>query len=186
MMDFVAIDFETSTGKFNSACSVAVVDIRNGQMVNSYSTLIKPPSLEFAIGNMQINNITPDMVVDAPTFADIYPQLRAIMENRMVTAHNANFDMHVMRSCIWQYHLPKIKFNTCCTVQISRKVWPDLTNHKLNTVGNFLKIKFHHHEAFDDARVCAQIPIAAGKAVAVDDIDALLSKIGLKPRPFKC
>ena len=186
MMNFVAIDFETASSERNSACSVAVVDIQNGRMVSSYNTLIKPPSMDFEAGNIEINGITPEMVADAPTFADIYPRLREMMENRMVTAHNAPFDMGVMRSCIWQYHLPKIKFDTCCTVQISRKVWPELTNHKLNTLGYFFKISFTHHDALDDAKVCAKIPLVAGRTIDAPDIYSLLDKIGIKARPFKC
>lgn len=186
MMDFVAIDFETATGERNSACSVALVDIQGGHMADSYYTLLKPPSLEFDAGNMEINGITPDMVKDAPTFAEIYPKLREMMEHRMVTAHNCPFDMGVMRASIWHYHLPKIKFDTCCTVQISRKVWPELINHRLNTIGDFFKIKFNHHDALDDAKVCAKIPLVAGRTVQAQDIYTLLDKTGLTAKPFKC
>ncbi|WP_231036161.1 3'-5' exonuclease [Pectinatus sottacetonis] len=186
MMNFVAIDFETATSERNSACSVAVVEIQNGRMTNSYNTLIKPPQKFFDPKNIEINGITTEMVKTAPTFADIFPKLRQMLENKTVIAHNAVFDMGVMRSCIWQYHLPKIKFNTCCTVQISRKVWPSLTNHKLDTLGNFFQINFSHHDALDDAKVCAKIPLAAGRVVSASDFDTLIAKIGIKKRPFKC
>ena len=96
------------------------------------------------------------MVENAPTFAQIWQELRTYLDNRMVIAHNSFFDMGVLRSCIWQYHLPKPHFTTACTVQISRKVWPHLPNHKLNTLGEFFQIKFHHHDASDDAKVCAK------------------------------
>ena len=186
MMNFVAIDFETANSERTSACSIAVVDIQNGRMVSSYNTLIKPQTIDFDPVNVGINGITADMVQDAPSFADIFPKLRSMLEHRMVIAHNASFDMGVMRSCIWQYHLPKIKFDTCCTVQISRKVWPELTNHKLNTIGDFLQINFHHHDALDDAKVCAKIPLVAGRTVNVPDFYSLINKIGVSARPFKC
>ena len=186
MMNFVAIDFETANSERNSACSIAVVDIRSGRMVDAYSTLLKPPVMNFDPGNVAINGITADMVQDAPIFSEVFPKLRSMLENRMVIAHNAMFDMGVMRSSIWQYHLPKIKFDTCCTVQISRKVWPELTNHKLNTMGEFFKIKFKHHDALDDAKVCAKIPLVAGRTVDAPDYYSLIDKIGVKARPFKC
>lgn len=186
MMNFVAIDFETATSERNSACSVALVDIQASHMASSYSTLIKPPQTVFTPQNVAINGITIDMVKNAPTFADIFPQLRQIMENRTVIAHNASFDMSVMRYCMQEYNLPKIKFDTCCTVKISQKVWPDLYNHKLNTIGDFFNIKFSHHDALDDAKVCAKIPLVAGRTINAADFDTLISKIGLTKQPFKC
>lgn len=185
LMNFTSIDFETANSERNSACSVAVVVIENGRMTDGYDTLIKPPTDYFAPGNIDIHGITPDMVKDAPTFAQIWPKLRSYLEGRIVIAHNAFFDMGVLRSCIWQYHLPKPHFFTACTVQISRKVWPELPNHKLNTMGDFFKIKFNHHTALDDAKVCAKIPLAAGRAVGAVSMEELLAKIGMQAKPFK-
>ncbi len=184
-MNFTSIDFETANAKRNSACSVAVVVIENGRMTDSYNTLIRPPEMLFDEGNISIHQITPDMVENAPTFAQIWPTLRTYLDNRIVIAHNAFFDMSVLRSCIWDYHLPKPHFKTACTVQISRKVWPDLPNHKLNTMGDFFKIKFHHHDALDDAKVCAKIPLVAGRAVGANSMEELLEKINLQLREFK-
>lgn len=184
-MNFTSIDFETANGSRNSACSVAVVVIEHGKMVDSYNTLIKPPEMNFEPGNIKIHGITPDMVENAPTFAEIWNELRGYLDNRIVIAHNAFFDMGVLRNCIWEYHLAKPHFTTACTVQISRKVWPDLPNHKLNTLGDFFKIKFHHHDALDDAKVCAKIPLVAGREIKVNSMEELLNKINLPAKAFK-
>ena len=74
---------------------------------------------------------------------------------------------------------------TACPVQISRKVWPQLPNHKLNTLGEFFQIKFHHHDALDDAKVCAKIPLVAGRTVGANSMDELLAKIGMQAKVFK-
>ena len=184
-MSFTSIDFETANKERNSACSVAVVVIENGRMVDSYNTLIRPPQMYFEEGNIKIHGITEDMVENAPTFAQIYPTLYSYLNNRVVIAHNAFFDMGVLRNSIWHYHLPKPHFTTACTVQISRKVWPELPNHKLNTMGDFFKIKFHHHDALDDAKVCAKIPLVAGRTVGANNMQELLQKIGLQAKEFK-
>ena len=184
-MNFTSIDFETANGNRNSACSVAVVVVEHGRMVDSYSSLIKPPEMNFEPGNIKIHGITPEMVENAPTFAQIWDTLRTYLDNKIVIAHNAFFDMGVLRSCIWQYHLAKPHFTTACTVQISRKVWPDLPNHRLNTLGDFFAIKFHHHDALDDAKVCAKIPLVAGREVKVNSLEELLNKIKLPPKEFK-
>ena len=71
-----------------------------------------------------------------------------------------------------------------CTVRITRKVWPDLVNHKLNTLGGFLGIKFNHHNALDDSEVCAKVAIAAAKEKGVDSMRGLLHVINMKTDSF--
>lgn len=184
-MNYTSIDFETANANRNSACSVAVVVIGNGRMTDAYNTLIRPPEMKFDEGNIKIHGITPEMVKNAPNFAQIWPTLRTYLDNKIVIAHNIFFDMGVLRNCIWQYHLSKPNFKTACTVQISRKVWPELPNHKLNTLGKFFQIKFHHHDALDDAKVCAKIPLVAGRTVGANSMEELLQKIGIKAKIFK-
>lgn len=185
LMNFTSIDFETANKNRDSACSVAVVVIENGRMVDSYNSLIRPPEMFFEEGNIKIHGITPQMVENAPTFADIWRDLRMYLDNRIVIAHNAFFDMGVLRSCIWKYNLAKPQFKIACTVQIARKVWPQLPNHKLNTLGEFFQIQFKHHDALDDAKVCAKIPLVAGRTVGVNNMESLLKKIGLEAKIFK-
>ena len=79
-MDFSAIDFETATSSRNSACSVAVVDVKDNIIIDKYYTLLKPPGLKFNWFNIKIHGIHPDDVQDAPTFKDIWPDLRKHLE----------------------------------------------------------------------------------------------------------
>ena len=97
-MDFSAIDFETATSSRNSACSVAVVDVKDNIIIDKYYTLLKPPGLKFNWFNIKIHGIHPDDVQDAPTFKDIWPDLRKHLEGHYVVAHNAVFDMSVLRA----------------------------------------------------------------------------------------
>lgn len=55
----------------------------------------------------------------------------------------------------------------------------------MNTLGEFFQIQFKHHDALDDAKVCAKIPLVAGRTVGVDNMDSLLRKIGLEEKIFK-
>ena len=55
----------------------------------------------------------------------------------------------------------------------------------MNTLGDFFQIKFHHHDALDDAKVCAKIPLVAGRTVGADSMEELLSKIGMQAKVFK-
>lgn len=184
MLDFVAIDFETATSKYDSACSVAVVEVKNGKEIDSYYSLIRPPQLCFLPFNIKIHGITPTMVKEKPDFKGIWSELRSRLEGRIVVAHNAQFDMGVLRACIKTYKLEAPSFRHCCTVSLAKKAWPDLYNHKLNTVGAFLDIKFNHHNAFEDAKTCAAIPLAVARKLAVDDFEEMAYKLNVKINDF--
>ena len=184
MMNYIAIDFETATGSMNSACSVATVEVREGQLKESWTTLIQPPKLAFDDFNIGIHGISPKDVEDAPTFAEIWQELKERLAGKIVVAHNASFDMGVLKASLLANHLQAPLFRTCCTVRISRKVWPDLVDHKLNTVGAHLNINFQHPRALDDARTCAAIPLFAGVATGTDDLEELAQKIGVKIGDF--
>ena len=75
MLDFTAIDFETATKSYHSACSVAIVEVRGGNVVDSFYTLIKPPGMRFSSVNIGIHGITPSMVEKAQDFAGVWPTL---------------------------------------------------------------------------------------------------------------
>lgn len=184
MMNFAAIDFETATAARNSACSVAVVEVRDGQLYDSYYTLIQPPANRYNWFNTRIHGITREDTANVPGFADIWAKLRTHLEGRIVVAHNSSFDMSVLRACLTESGLPAPMFSYCDTVKISQKVWPELENHKLDTVGSFLHIDFNHHNAVDDARTCAAIPIYAGAELAVDSLERLTRLLGVNVRPF--
>lgn len=184
MMNFAAIDFETATAARNSACSVAVVEVRDGQLYDAYYTLIQPPANRYNWFNTRIHGITREDTANVPGFADIWAELRTHLEGRIVVAHNSSFDMSVLRACLTESGLPAPMFLYCDTVKISQKVWPELENHKLDTVGSFLHIDFNHHNALDDARTCAAIPIYAGADLAVDSLERLTRQLGVNVRPF--
>ncbi len=186
MMDFTAIDFETATDRRNSACSVAVVEVKDGAVTNSWSTLIRPPRMEFLPFNISIHGITPEMVAHERDFAGIWPELRPFLEGHIVFAHNAPFDMGVLKSSLLANHIEPPEFIQCCTVQISRKAWPELPNHKLDTVGAYLHVDFRHHDALEDARVCAAIPLAAAESTGTDSVEELTERLRVSMKPFDC
>jgi len=94
--DFVIIDFET-TGLEGEPMQVAVIDNQERTLI---STLVKPLKFEIDPGAVAIHKITAEMVEDAPTFPEIYEQLRGALEGKVVVAYNAKFDKEVLaRTC---------------------------------------------------------------------------------------
>lgn len=185
MLDFVAIDFETANRSRNSAISLAAVTVEDGKIVKKAYSLIKPPFMNFEEDLIEIHGIKPEEVLDKPTFEQLWP---AIYENHLkgktVIAHNAKFDIEVLQATLKHYDLNWPDFKYACTVKISRKAWPMLQNHKLNTVGGYLGIQFHHHHALDDAVTCAQVAIAAARDKNAQSLDELMQILKLNYENF--
>ena len=185
MLDFVAIDFETANKFPNSAISLACTVVENGQIKDTWYSLIKPPLMQFDPECTEVHGIQPSEVKDAKTFDQLWPEIyERCLKNRVIIAHNARFDVGVLRATLDNYNLPWPDQKFACTVKISRKVWPTLVNHRLNTVGGFLGVEFQHHYALDDAETCAKIAIAAAKETGTDSIPELLTKIKVPLEAF--
>lgn len=184
MLEFTAIDFETANRYADSACSLAAVSITGQEVTHEGYTLIKPLFNRFDEDNIRIHGITPQMVSAKPTFDALWPDIRDCLNKRILIAHYAVFDTRVLRSLIKRYNLPGLNASYACTVEISRKVWPDLPNHKLDTVAGHLGFTFRHHQALDDARACARIVCAAAERTGASSVEDLLTRTGLKLKHF--
>lgn len=156
-MDFVAIDFETATSNFTSVCSLGICVVENNIITDRKEILIKPEPFEFNDYNIKIHGITPDMVINKPTFDKYWSWLRPYLENKTVIAHNADFDVGVLCNTLKQFNIPLPTFDYLCTVKLSQKAYPELASHKLNNLCDALGIHFHHHRAYDDAYACAKV-----------------------------
>lgn len=154
-MDFVAIDFETASKERTSACSLGWCTVKNNIITERREILIRPEPFDFNEYNIKIHGITPEMVYTKPTFAEYWEDLKPYIENNMVIAHNASFDVSVLCSTLEHFGILLPNFEYMCTVILSQKAYPDLPSHKLNNLAEALEIDFHHHRAFDDAYACA-------------------------------
>lgn len=157
-MNFTAVDFETANYKRTSACSIGLVKVENGVIVAEKSFLIKPQPNYFIPQFIDIHHITQSMVKDAPLFGELWPDIREMIEDaELLVAHNAAFDISVLRACLEMEMIRAYLPPHLCTVKLSKQQLPYLYNHKLNTVCDHFNIELDHHEALSDARGCAQI-----------------------------
>ncbi|MEG0255739.1 MAG: 3'-5' exonuclease [Vagococcus sp.] len=174
-MNFIAYDFETANGQLHSACSIALVMVKDSQIVGNYYSLIKPET-SFNWRNIQIHGIHPEDVEFAPSFVEVWQEIETyFQENRLIVAHNASFDNRVLASCLDYYDLPVAHFLSLCTVRTSRKLYPELSNHKLNTVSDYLSIDLeNHHNALDDSLACAEILLRQEEQYGVEPLKKLV------------
>ena len=156
-MNFVAIDFETATSNPGSICSMGICLVENNKVIKTEEMLIKPNPFEFNEYNIKIHGITPDAVFTKPTFDKYWDRIKPYIENNLVVAHNASFDITALKRAMTQYNIVYPEFSYLCTVQLSRKAYPEMPGHRLNHMADAFGIKFLHHNAEEDAYVCARV-----------------------------
>ncbi len=159
MSTFVAIDFETANRSRESACSIGMVRVEQGQIVQREHYLIRPHQPEFEF--TYIHGIRWKDVAKEPTFGERWPEIEVVLKGtEFIAAHNASFDRGVLNACCDIYGIQRPQQDFLCTVQLARKTWK-LHPTKLPNVCEYLGLELKHHHALSDAEACAQIVIAA-------------------------
>jgi DNA polymerase-3 subunit epsilon len=138
--------------------------------------------MRFAPFNIAFHGIRPEHVEDADEFPALLERLRPELEGALVLAHNASFDMSVIRRTCEHYGVSPPGFDYLCTVQVARSVWPDLPSHKLNVVCRHLSVDFAHHDAAADAYACGQVALAAAMLNGVAHLRELPARLGMALR----
>jgi DNA polymerase-3 subunit epsilon len=155
-------DFETASRGRDSACSIGLVKVVNGEIVEKVVHLIRPPFEEFLFTH--IHGLTWADVAEAPDFGELWSKIAPIFEGAdFIAAHNASFDAGVLEACCDRFGLQAPDLPYRCTVQLARKTWA-LFPTKLSDVCRHLDIELNHHEALSDALACARIVLAAANS----------------------
>lgn len=178
-VEYVAIDFETANANLTSACSIGIVGALKGKTVFEKHFLINPNE-EFLSYNILIHGITPEMVVNQPTFDILWPEIKELIDGAIVFAHCAPFDLAVLKSLIEKYDLdyPNIKIG--CTLKVSKIAFKGILNNcKLNTISNYLEVEHNHHNAISDAKVCFYLLERVKRMYQVYDVIDLFEVLGL-------
>jgi DNA polymerase III subunit epsilon len=180
-LDFVSIDFETANSFRGSPCAVGMARVRDGIVVETASTLMQPPDGYgyFDPWNIRIHGITPDQVKDAPVFASAWPSVLEFIGGDTVVAHNASFDLGVIREACTASDLPWPNMRYACTLVLARKTY-DLLSYSLPFVveaaGRSLD---DHHDAGADALAAAHIMLDMAARCGARTIDELLATHGV-------
>lgn len=183
-MNYVTIDFETAYLGKGSACALAISTSNGETIIDEWYHFIKPYSMRFDLNNVRINGIYPDMVESEPTFPYYFVDIYKRLEGQIVFAHNARFDMSVLADALALYDLPEIPFFYGDTVAIARKLWKNLSNHKLNTVAAYLHFDFTHHQAMEDAYACEWIVRQALKETGTITVEDMMNELNLPLKAF--
>ena len=172
-MNFVAIDFETANESRNSACAIGITKVQGNKIVGTEYHLIKPPEMRFNAHNIWIHGIYPQDVENEMTFGELWPKIKHYFDEELVVAHNAAFDLSVLRSLLNYYGFEYPNLHYICTVLLSKNKIKDVRNHKLNTLAEYVGHKFEHHHAGEDATACAKILIHISENYGIEDLLSL-------------
>jgi len=162
-MNFVAIDFETANQKHNSACAIGITSVKDGMVGGTIHRLIRPPELEFSYWNTRVHGITEDHVVDCPTLGELWPEISSLIEGNLVVAHNASFDISVLRHSLHAAGLSVPRFSYLCSLALSRTLWPEMASHSLGFLAVTHAIPLDHHNAGSDSFAAAQLVLMGGR-----------------------
>jgi DNA polymerase-3 subunit epsilon len=174
-LNFTAIDFETANSSNASACSVGLVKVRDGKVVDRAAWLIQPPVGHdtFQEWNIRIHGIHPADVVGAATWDQQLPDLVAFADGDHLVAHNAGFDLGVIKAASIATGLAIPDFSYVCSLQVARRTY-HLDSYRLPVAAMAAGFEdFDHHDALADSEACAAIMIHAASRHEADTLEEL-------------
>lgn len=155
---FVVFDLET-TGLNYSTCKVieiGAVKVVNGVITELFSTFVNP-EIHIPEDATATNNITDEMVKDAPVFKQVFPDFFKFIQGSVLVAHNINFDLPFLA-----YHAKPLGYEidnpTQDTMLLAQKYLGQLKHFKLSTVCEFLGVSLvGAHRAVNDTIATAKV-----------------------------
>jgi DNA polymerase III epsilon subunit-like protein len=153
---YIVFDVETPNHFNDRMSAIGVSVIEDGRIVDEFFSYVNPET-GFDPFNTELTGISAATVADAPTFADLWPRLRELFERGTLVAHNAPFDMGVLKKCLHGYGIQwRERASYLCTVQIGRRVLPGM-GHGLGDMCDYYGIELDHHKADSDSHAAAEI-----------------------------
>lgn len=155
---FVVFDIETTglSPKNDMITEIGAVKIEDGKIVDEFNQLINP-GRKIPDNIVKLTGITDEMVKDKPTIEEVLPNFERFIEDAVLVAHNASFDVGFIRYKFSRIG-KEINNPVLDTLELSRALFPQLKSHKLNIIAKHLNIDLiNHHRAVDDAKATAEI-----------------------------
>lgn len=150
--DFVVFDLETTGLEYssNEIIEIGAVKIRNGNIIETFNTLIKPDKTKISEFITELTGISEDMVQFSPAFKDIVADFYKFTRNSVLVAHNADFDKLFL-----SYHASLNGYlfdnTTLDTLAMAKKLISGTKNYKLGTIAKYLGVQLDqaHRALFD-------------------------------------
>src|SRR5690625_3165025 len=193
---YVVFDVETTglSSVYDTIIEIAGVKMKKGEIIDRYESFANPhrPLPEKII---EITQITDDMLVNAPEVEEVLQEFYEWVGDSVLVAHNATFDIGFLNVGYEKINLPKVQNTVIDTLELARYLFPQLGNHRLNTLCNHLNVELvQHHRAIYDAEATAYLfwkLLNQLKEANIERIDELNEQVNEsnrfeQSRPFHC
>jgi DNA polymerase-3 subunit epsilon len=176
---YAVVDVETTGGspsRGHRITEVAVVVVRDGCVAEDFQTLVNPGrTIPSRIA--ELTGITDEMVSGAPFFEDIAQELLGWISGKVFVAHNVAFDWRFVSAQLGDALGEVPDSPQLCTVQMARKLAPELRRRNLDSVATHFGIPIHaRHRAYGDALATARVLLKfldAARAQGIRDLESL-------------
>lgn len=166
---FVAFDIET-TGLYpargDRIIEVGAIAIENNKPAQLFHSFIRTDR-EISSSARKVHGIKREMLLNQPSPDEVLKRFHSFLSNSAIIAHNAKFDLKFLRHEYSRLGL-SLSNKSFCTLELSRKFFPRLPDHKLETVYRHVAgcptEKIMVHRALCDAGLVARIWMNFGVA----------------------
>ena len=160
-MNYTVFDVETANSQRDSICSIGIIRYEENQIVYEKEILINSET-EFNYFNIRICGIRSADVANAPTFPEVWKEIRVYFENSILVTHNAkSMDLCALYRILERYNIPLVNNQYICTMELAKKIFKNndsVQSYRLDALSQRFNVKLlHHHDALDDTRDCFEI-----------------------------
>lgn len=194
LKDFVVLDIETTGLSCEKAeiIEVAIVKVVGGEVQSEYSTFVNP-GIKLPARISTLTGITDEDLLVAPAFSEIASKVHELINGKVVLGHNVTFDLSFIQAAF-----DRLSLSFGCTyldtVQVARKAYPEMKDHKLETLICSLNLSdCQTHRALDDVHCTLKLFRGTVDKYANPLVDAITSccspmteySISLKEKPLQ-
>ncbi|MCM3765730.1 PolC-type DNA polymerase III [Neobacillus niacini] len=193
---YVVFDVETTglSAVYDTIIELAAVKVRDGEIVDRFESFANPHH-RLSATTINLTGITDDMVQTAPEVSEVLQKFYDWAGDAVLVAHNASFDMGFLNVGYKKMGLEKAKNPVIDTLELGRFLYPELKNHRLNTLAKKFDIELtQHHRAIYDAEATGYLLMkmlkdSAEKGIAYhDEFNHNMGKGNAyqRARPYHC
>ena len=150
MDNYIVLDLETPNNRSNSICSIAVLVIKDKEIIKEHYSLINPED-RFDVRISNLHNITANMILDKPTFKNYWDNIKDLLTNNVIIGHNVTFDLNVLANTLHRYRIKIPKFEYIDTLKLAKDKLK-LDSYSLTSIMNYLNYEYESHNALEDAK----------------------------------
>ena len=148
----IAVNFETPNNEHDSICNIGITIGDQNNRISTNITVNPEEKVEDVPDGM-----TEEEILSSPTFKELWPELSRLFSGALVIAHNASYDLTILKKVLKAYDLPVPEFSQACTYRMSRKFHPEFDNYKLGSICQVYGIPLDVTNAVSHSDACFDI-----------------------------